>query len=77
MQTNEGTVQLYSDLLHKGVCTMHTAPQFPWGPNDPSDSDADDGSDAEDGSAGDDSEAGGNGSFLDWLLGNSTATGGD
>ena len=77
VQTNEGTVQLYSDLLHKGVCTMHTAPQFPWGPNDPSDSDADDGSDAEDGSAGDDSEAGGNGSFLDWLLGNSTATGGD
>lgn len=74
--TNEGTVQLYSDVLHKGACTTHTAPQFPWWPDGPSDGDTGDGSGDTDGTGGSGSAGGtddtsGNGSFLDWLLGNS------
>ena len=67
MQTNEGTVRLYSDVLHAGQCTTHTAPPFdrlePGGPLDGDDGAGDD-------SGGDDGTGGENGSFLDWLLGN-------
>ena len=63
VQTNEGSVRLYSDVLHAGACTMHTAPSYdPVAPDDddePSDSD----------DTGDDTD-GGNGNFLDWLLNN-------
>ena len=67
VQTNEGTVRLYSDVLHAGQCTTHTAPPFdPLEPGGPLD--GDDG--AGDDSGGDDGTGGENGSFLDWLLGN-------
>ena len=73
VKTNDGTVQLYSDVMHNGSCTAHTAPQEPLGPDAPSD-----GSDTGDnaGEAGDSGDTGGNSGFLDWLLSNSTGTGG-
>lgn len=74
VKTNDGTVQLYSDVMHLGECTTHTAPEFPWWPDGPSDEDP--GTVPDDGSGTGDTGAGDNGSFLDWLLGNGGGTAG-
>lgn len=74
VKTNDGTVQLYSDVMHLGECTTHTAPEFPWWPDGPSDEDP--GTVPDDGSGTGDTGAGDNGSFLDWLLGNGGRTAG-
>jgi penicillin-binding protein 1A len=72
VQTNEGSVRLYSDVLSAGACTAHTVPSHD--PVTPDDDDAEpsDGEDSEDGGETDDT--GGNGSFLDWLLDNGGTT---
>ena len=72
VKTNDGTVQLYSDVLARGGCTTHTAPALPW-------DDILEGGDGEEGDSPDDGAGDGsdNGSFLDWLLNSSTAGGGN
>lgn len=82
VKTNDGTVQLYSDLMARGACTTHTEPDDPWGDwpfwnEDGGDDDGGSGNGemtpgdnaGDNGGNSDDSGSDAGGSFLDWLLG--------
>ena len=71
VRTNSGTVQLYSDLMYSGMCTMHITPPAPApDPDETGSGDAAEGGEAGGTTGGD---AGDNGDFLNWLLNNGGA----
>ena len=66
VRTNSGTVQLYSDLMYRGMCTTHITPPAPApDPDETGSGDAAEGGEAGGTTGGD---VGDNGDFLNWLL---------
>ena len=71
VRTNSGTVQLYSDLMYRGMCTTHITPPAPApDPDETGSGDAAEGGEAGGTTGGD---VGDNGDFLNWLLNNGGA----